>query len=180
MNTRKPAEDGGARGRMTRISHYPSMNVHQHDGESLAGRADEFRKLIAAIARKLEPFAVTKEEKQAVWDAYRPTAPRLSMRQLELFCDLAARSDRPFVLEQGIQQAVIQRIAAPRPLCVNTTGVDETAAQGRGDVDRWQFHIERTPTRRDQALDSLGLHKAALGTDMLALMQWNSGKRIFA
>lgn len=160
-------------------SHQPSMSVHQQDASILA-RRQEFAALVAEIARKLAPFAATKEEKQAVWDAQRPAAPRLSIRSLEIFCELAARSDRPFTLEQTIQQAVIQRMAAPVPLCIVDTGMQETRAQSRGDIDRWQFHVERTPTRRDQALDSLGLHKAALATDMRALMEWDSGRRIFA
>lgn len=178
-STRKTAEDGGLRGIPRMKPTYP-MTVHQQDAGFLA-RRQEFTALVAEIARKLAPFAITKEEKQAVWDAQRPASPRLSIRSLEILCELAARSDRPFTLEQAIQQAVVQRMTAPAPLCVVDTGMTETRAQSRGDIDRWQFHVERTPVRRDQALDALGLHKAAIATDMIALMQWPSnGRRVFA
>lgn len=171
---------GGERtGSMTRISTHPTMTVHQHNAVSLAERRLEFVQLVAAIAQQLAPFAITKEEKQAVWDAQRPACPRLSIRSLELLCDLAARSDHPFLLEEAMRGAVIQRLAAPTTLCPIDTFLDETRAQAKADVAQAMFLVERTPTRRDQALDGLGVHRHWLSRSMDALHAWPSPRKVF-
>lgn len=144
--------------------------VYQSHLESLASRRDEFRRLLAEIAHYLAAFAVTKQEKSVCWEVQRGKS--LSIAGLEILCELAARSDRPFVLENGIQRAVLQRIAAPSALCITDTFIRETRVQGETDAVRTLFHVERTPTRRDQAADWLGRHIAALTTDLKAVLSW--------
>jgi hypothetical protein len=156
---------------MTRINHQTTMFVYQQDGDSLEGRRTEFKKMLAAIATSLREWAISKQEKSVCDEVIRGRA--LSIDGLETLCTIAARSEKPFVLENAIQGAVLRRMEGIPPLCVTDTLLTETRAQSDGDENRILFHVERTPVRRDQALDAMGLHRLAIERDMAALQRWD-------
>jgi hypothetical protein len=144
--------------------------VYTREADPQVRRA-EFRRLFALAIRKIADHAVTKQERSVCAEAIKGRS--LSIDGLDILLDIAARAEKPFALEQFIGGQVIQRMAGVPSLCVTTTFLNETRAQARGDIDRSHFHVERTPVRRDQAADALGLHKMALEQDITALLRWD-------
>lgn len=170
-----PAAAGDGGGRAESMSTTLPMRhpiLYRSTKESPASRKQEFHELVREMARKLAPFAITAREKDAIWDAQREV-PRLSIAGLELLCELAARSDRPFVLEEAIRGAVIQRIAAFPTTSVRDLHIDETEAQGKSDVWQARFATETTPPVRDAVLDTAVPHLHRLRAYVDGVMRWS-------
>lgn len=114
MTSRNPADVGAS---SSRHSVPMSNRLVYHSNATPVARKDEFRALLKEIALYLYRFASTKAEKSICQELARGRS--LSIDGLDVLCDLAAKSDRPFVLENGIQRTVVQRVAAlpSPPLC---------------------------------------------------------------
>lgn len=74
-------------------------------------RADEFQAFLKETAYYLREFARDQFEYDLCSDVMKGT--RLSPRGLHTLCELAARSDRPDMLSEGITRTVAQRRSRP-------------------------------------------------------------------
>ena len=162
-------------GSMTTKQPPMSAIVYQSHAETLAMRRAEFKQLLAGLARNLRPHAHTKRERSVCDELARGRS--LSVEGLEIMCELVARSEKPFALEELIRGQVLRSLATPSR-CPIDTFLDETRAQAQGDIAQGHFLVERTSTRRDAAIDALGRHWSALRVALDALHVWPTRQRV--
>lgn len=179
MNNRTTDDGvGGLRGRGITPTQPSMFHARYPDvTDNQVTRRAEFKDLFAALVRSVADGAISKEEKSVCAEAIKGRS--LSVKGLEILLTIAARSQRPFAVEEFCRQQVLQRAsAAPsRPF---SAFEDETRAQASADVSQWQFVRERLPVRRDQALDHMTQHSHQLRRAIDALHVWTPNGRIFA
>lgn len=146
------------------------MLVHQLSDDPLVRQRD-LKSLMGEIAQNLRKHARTSRERSICDDVRRGL--RLSLDGLEILCELAARSEKPFILEEAIRGEVLRALAQPSR-CPIDTFIDETRAQAQADVAQAGFLVERTSSRRDAALDGLGQHFSKIRVALDALHVWGS------
>lgn len=172
---------GGGRGSgmQTRISTYPTMQVHHGVNVSLVPQPLNLRERVARAARHAldtNEF-LTPKQKQQLRDIERGRYPTTL---LEVFVDAMAGAKNPLMFAEQIEVATLDRVAAPT-LCVLDTYLTNTRFQKDGDMLQALFLTERTGARQEQLLDGLGPEEVSLRAHRQAVMRWNpTGRRIFA
>lgn len=116
------------------------------------GRGSEFLALLAEMARYLRGFATSQKEYDVCTDVMK--GKRLSIAGLERLVDIAARAERPFVLEDTLHRAVLDRMTAPRT-CPFEASQYEQQSNGPADEAQLLFAREKTPVRAIQTAEVL-------------------------
>lgn len=183
-STRKPAEDGGARGRMTRISSFIPMNTNQNVTDNLVQRRADFQELANALVAKVARKALDKnpnltpKQKEHLRDAERG---RYGNKLVALLLEAMAGSGDPLAFADQVRETTLQGITDLSVPCVLGSYIDNTRAQKDADVAQALFLIERTSARRDQLADALGPEETTLHFHKLAVLGWNpTGRKVFA
>jgi hypothetical protein len=142
---------------------------YQSNTPSLAERRKEFDELFSEAVRSLRPFALTERERQTVDDAARLRS--LSPAGLKTLVAIAARSDRPFILEECIRSAVVAAtVAAPAP-CLDEANEAETESNHPLNVSQLLWERERTPVRAVGVVEAARqqLHATRILIDVFSL-----------
>lgn len=155
-------------GRMKQPSHMPAPIVYQPVAPSLEARRKEFDEMFSEAVASLRPFALTESEARVVDDAARLKS--LSPRGLKVLVQIAARSDRPFILEETIRTAVVSAIASPAP-CVDEANERETESNHPLNVAQLLWERERTPVRAVGVVEAARqqIHATRVLADVFAL-----------
>lgn len=104
------APTGGALASGTRERLQVEAPLRYQNDASLSARRRDLFVILADVARQLRPYAIGRQEYHALTDAMRG---RLSGRTLYYLTRIAARSPEPWVLENGVQEAVLNASTAP-------------------------------------------------------------------
>lgn len=109
------------------------------------GRRTEFLALLAEMARYLRKFAISQKEYDVCTDVVK--GKRLSIAGLDLLVGIAARADKPMVIEDTIRRAIIDRLAAPQPPCPFDASESEQQVNEPLNLAQLVAHREKSPTR---------------------------------
>lgn len=144
---------------MKRISAYPAPAVYHGDLGSLV------RTAFQPVGRYLHDFAITKAEKSVCQEAMRGRS--LSFDGLETLCRIAARSDRPFIVEEAVRAVVIVLHTNPPVICPLEASKQEQESNGLLDLDQLDAHREKTPVRWGRVADTgkMQMHRTRVLVD---------------
>lgn len=173
---------GGARGISTRTSHLHMQPVYHANTpavESPAGRRREFEHFLVAMVEYLHAFAQDKEERTVCKEVKRLRS--LSVHGLKVLVRLAARSDKPFILEETMRAAVLAEMVNPTLPCVFEASESEQASNEPLNLAQLLAHKEKTPIRWTQVAET-GMpqyHATRVLIDVAWQQAW-SKRRAFA
>lgn len=139
---------GGARAFIAPTQYTMPAISYQSHAETLAARRAEFRELVQAAARNLRPYARTTREQSVCDEAARGHS--LSIDGLAILCDLVARSERPFALEELIRGQVLRARTAEPATDVYDLNEAEQVVDAEADLIQMQAAREKCRTRLQQ------------------------------
>jgi hypothetical protein len=155
--------------------------MYQNNQTSLERRRTELPELMRAVAQHVLATAsdLTPSDCQFLSDVARSENTRYQWKGLDRFLDLASRAGNPLLLSEALRDATFQRIA-PLAMGLLDVHLNETRSQAPHDISMAVLLNEKTPTRRDHAIETGTQHFYALRTqlDVLHSMPIN-GRKVF-
>lgn len=158
----------------------PELAFRQQDvTDSMEARAQDFRQLMASVARHAldtNPL-LTAKQKERLRDIERPGY--YSDKVIRLLMEAMVHAGNPRFFGEAITGGVLRLMAAPSRGVVDTH-LEETLHQGPHDVAAAVFIEELTSCRRDHALETGAKHLNALRQQLDALHLWTPNGRVYA